>query len=132
MNIKYKIKRKIVRYNQRSIEKSDKRAFKNISIEQKQAFEMVKDIAIKNNSAIKFDPASDEILIILPKMLITLKNQNIEIHNTTGFINMNIPYDTYSLLVKIITKEAHKERRRLKHEVNLRIQEFLSKISENN
>lgn len=132
MNIMYSIKRQIVLYNQKRTKNFEKRAFKKLSTEEIKTFNMVKDIAIKNNSAIKFDPESDEILIILPKMLITLKHQNVEIHNTTGFITVNIPFDAYSILVKIVTKEAHKERRKLKHEVKLRIREFLNKISDNN
>lgn len=130
MNINYKLSKLIVRFRQRMKRKNEKIAFDKISAEQIRVFNMVKDLAIKYNSAIKFDPKSDEILFILPKMLVTLRGQTVYIHNTTGFMSMVIPLEAYKILVDIIEKEAHKERRKLKYEVRLRINEFLSKIIE--
>lgn len=130
MSINYKIKKSTVRFRKRMKAKRERIAFKHISAEQLKVFNMVKDLAVKHNSAIKFDPRSDEILIILPKMLVTLKGETVYIHNTTGFMSMIIPSEAYEILVELIQKEAHKERRKLKHEVKGRINEFLNKIIE--
>lgn len=130
MSINYKFTKMFVRFKQRMRKKRERIAFKKISAEQIKVFNMVKDIAVKYNSAIKFDPKSDEILIILPKMLVTLKGETVYIHNTTGFMSMMIPSEAYEILVELIEKEAHKERRKLKHDVKKRINEFLNQIIE--
>ena len=102
---------------------------KSLTIEQLKLYNMVVSHAIKNNSSIKFDPESDEILIVLPKMLITLKNEYVSIQNTTGFYMDRFPSLPYDILVHIIYKEAHRERRRLKYEVKQRINTFLNKLT---
>lgn len=130
MSISYKFSKSMVRFRQRMKRKREKIAFKKISQEQLRVFNMVKDLAVKHNSAIKFDPKSDEILLILPKMLVTLKGETVYIHNTTGFMSMMMPSEVYEILVEHVEKEAHKERRKLKHEVKQRINEFLTKIIE--
>lgn len=130
MSISYKFSKSMVRFRQRMRRKRESIAFKKISAEQLKVFNMVKDLAVKHNSAIKFDPKSDEILLILPKMLVTLKGETVYIHNTTGFMSMMMPSEVYEILVEHVEKEAHKERRKLKHEVKQRINEFLSKIIE--
>lgn len=130
MSISYKFSKSMVRFRQRMKRKREKIAFKKISMEQMRVFNMVKDLSVKHNSAIKFDPKSDEILLILPKMLVTLKGETVYIHNTTGFMSMIMPSEVYEILVEHVEKEAHKERRKLKHEVKQRINEFLIKIIE--
>lgn len=130
MSISYKFSKSMVRFRQRMRRKRESIAFKKISAEQLKVYTMVKDLAVKHNSAIKFDPKSDEILLILPKMLVTLKGETVYIHNTTGFMSMMMPSEVYEILVEHVEKEAHKERRKLKHEVKQRINEFLTKIIE--
>ena len=128
MKIKYRIKRIIVRYKQSLRTKRQLKALKKLNSEQSITFLKVKDIAIKNRTAIKFDNESNEILIILPKMLITLIDGTVKIHNTTGFVSIDFPIEGYELLVQVVNREAHKERRKLKYEVKLRILEFINSI----
>ena len=138
MSIAYKIKKARVRFKQRVIKRGQDMAFKHMSLEQNKVFNMVKDLAIKYNEAIRFDPTSDEIIIAITKnlvnvkgeMLITLKGETVYIHNTTGFMSMSIPTEAYEVLVKVVEKQAHRERRKLKKEVKDRINEFLNKIIE--
>ena len=130
MNMMYKFRKAIVLFKQRMKIKSQKAAFKMMNSEQMEVFNMTKAIAIKHNDAIRFDPHSDEILIVLPKMLITLKNNTIHIHNHTGFLTMSIETAAYEMLATIIEVEAHRERRKLKNEVKQRIVEFLNSIKE--
>ena len=130
MNIIYKIRKSIVLFKQRVKKRRQVSALKKMNSDQMKAFNMVKSFAIKHNDAIRFDPYSDEILILLPKMLITLKNDTIYLHNTTGFLTVPIETAAYEMLVNIIQIESHKERRKLKYEVKQRINDFLTKISE--
>lgn len=130
MNLNYKIKKAYVRFKQRARKKGQDIAFKNMSLEQMKVFNMVKDLAVKHNESIRFDPKSDEIIIALTKMLVTLKGETVYIHNTTGFMSMIIPTEAYEYLVRIVEVQAHRERRKLKKEVKDRINEFLNKIIE--
>jgi len=130
MNLNYMFLKMRVRFKQRMRRKRNEIANRNLSLEQIKVINMVTEIAIKNNSAIKFDPKSGEVLIILPKMLITLKDEIVYIHNTTGFMSMNIPTEAFEILIESIEKEAHKERRKLKYEVKKRINNFLNNLSD--
>lgn len=130
MSINYKIKKMVIRFRQRMNRKRETLALRNMSYEQMQIFNNVKELASKNSSSIRFDPKSDEILIVLHQKLVTLKGETVYIHNTRGFIPIIIPTEAYELLVEIIHKIAHRERRKLKHEVKQRIREFLSNINE--
>ena len=124
----YSIKKKIIRYRKRLKETRDNAQLKQLSIEQMKVFKMIKELAVKHNSEIVFDPQSDEIIFNLPKMLVTMKSDTVHIHNTNGFISMNLPAGVYQILVEIIYKEGHKERRRLKNEAKKRINSFLDEI----
>jgi len=128
MKLKYKLKKFYVRIKQRSGEKRKLNALTKLNKEQMKVFNLVSGIAIQDKSSIKFDNQTSEILLILPKMLITLNGNNVSIDNTTGFLSTDFPIDAFYLLVEIINKEAHKERRRLKHEAKLRIHAFIDKI----
>lgn len=130
MSLSYKIKKARVRFKHRMIRKRNDIAMKNLSIEQLRVIKQVTEYAVKHNEAIKFDPKSDEILIILPEVLVTLKGETIYIHNTHGFLPMPIPTEAYEMLVEVIEKEAHKERRKLKYEVKQRIHKFLDQLTE--
>lgn len=127
----YKVRKAIILFKQKVKRKRQRSALKKMNIEQMKVFNMTKEVSIKHNDAIRFDPQSDEILIVLPKMLITLKNDTIYIHNTTGFLTMPIETDAYQMLVDIIEAEAHRERRKLKNEVKQRIGNFLNNIESN-
>jgi hypothetical protein len=125
----YFVKRKLVKIKQSSRKKKSSIALKSMSSEQIKLYDMVISLAIKNNTAIKFDPESDEILIVLPKMLVTLKDETVIVQNTTGFYSDRFPSLPYDMMVRVIYKEAHRERRRLKYEVKLRINQFLNKLT---
>ena len=129
MSLSYKIKKARVRFKQNMIQKRNNIAMKHVSIEQSRVIQQVINFAVKYNSAIKFDPKSDEILIILPDVLVTLKGESVYIHNTHGFLPMPIPTEAYEMLVEVIEKEAHKERRKLKYEVKQRIHKFLDELT---
>ena len=130
MNVIYKFQKLIVLYKQRVKRRRLASALKRMNHEQMKAYNMVKSFATRHNDSIRFDPHSDEILILLPKMLITLKDSTIYIHNTTGFLTIPIETAPYEMLIDIIEIEAHRNRRKLKYEVKQRIEEFLTKISE--
>jgi len=129
ININYLLKKKLVKLKQASIRKKDAVAMNSLTPEQRKLYDMVVSLAVKNNSAIRFDPESDEILIVLPKMLVTLKNDSVIVQNTVGFYTERFPALPYDILVHIIYKEAHRERRRLKYEVKQRINVFLNKLT---
>lgn len=128
MNLSYKIKKVVVRFKLRMKKKRNDLALKHMSIEQLKVFYRVKELAIAHNDSIKFDPASDEIIMHFPKLLITLKGETVYIHNTTQFVPMTIPAEAYAMLVEILQKEAHKERRKFKLEVKKRLNVFLDNI----
>ena len=128
MNLSYSIKKVVVRFRLRMKKKRDYLALKHMSIEQSKVFYRVKELAVANNDSIKFDPASDEIIMHFPKLLITLKGDTVYIHNTTQFVTMNIPPEAFEMLVGILEREAHKERRKFKLEVKKRLNVFLDNI----
>ena len=98
----------------------------------KEEFAMVKKIetlAIKYRKGIQFDPQAQETLIITPNILIVLKQKgHIDINNHHGFAQMVIPDSAFNLLMMIIEREAHRERRRLKNEVKQSLKAFIDKI----
>lgn len=126
--IKRKINRRIVHARQLLKKKKYTSALNKLSSDEIQLFHTVIDIAKNHRSDIRFDPCSSEILIVLPQMLLTLKNDVITIQNTNGFLIKHFPEESYSYVVKCIEHEAHRERRKLKHEVKKRIHEFLNNI----
>jgi len=130
-NIKYFIKRKLVNFKKASNKKKEEIAMKSLTSEQQKLYNVIISLAKKNNKAIKFDPESDEILIVLFETLITLKNECIIYQNTNDFYTDKFPSLPYEILVRVIYKEAHRERRRLKYEVRQRINVFLNKLTNN-
>jgi hypothetical protein len=128
MKLKYKLKKLYVRIKEKSKDKNKSKILKKFTKEQTKIFNLVSTLAIQDKSSIKFDNQTSEVLLILPKMLITLNGNNVSIDNTTGFLSIDFPIEGFNLLVEVINKEAHKERRRLKHEVKLRIHDFIDNI----
>ena len=131
-NLNYKIKRRIVLSKKLKEKKDEIIALKGMSIEQRKTFDMVKDLATRYKSSIKFDPYSSEIIIVPPKMLITLKKDTVFIDDTNGFLSMHFRVDAYELLVKHIQDEAHREKRKITYEIKLKICDFIEKMVENN
>jgi hypothetical protein len=109
--------------------KREKIAFSHMTKEQTKVYSMVTNYAKKFREDIRFDPESDEILIVMEHMLISLKGEVVHILNSHGFYPSNIPSEAYEILVDVIKKEAHKDRRRLKNDVKIRINKFLNEAS---
>lgn len=131
MNINFWFKRKKVQVRRKKRKLEYDVAISDLRPEELELFNKVSDIAKNNRQLIRFDPQSSEILIVLEHMLVTLKNQIVNIDNTSGFIMMKLPSAAYELLVKRIEKEAHSERLKLKYEAKLRIIKFLKDIDIN-
>ena len=88
MKLKYKLKKLYVRIKQRSGEKRKLNALTKLNKEQMKVFNLVSGIAIQDKSSIKFDNQTSEILLILPKMLITLNGNNVSIDNSMIVIDV--------------------------------------------
>lgn len=131
MKINYWFKRKKVEIRRKKRQLEYELAVKDLHPEELELFNKVSDIAKNNRQLIRFDPQSSEILIVLEHMLVTLKNQVVNIDNTSGFAMLRLPSAAYELLVKRIEKEAHSERLKLKYEAKLRIIKFLKDIDIN-
>lgn len=132
MKIEYRIKKMIVRFKHRAARKRLNYAFKVLSVEQLKVYNIVKEVAEKNNDAIRFDPKTEEILINIPdKLLVTMRGGDVRIDNSKGFMLITMPTEAYELLVEIAEKEAHKDRRKLKKDVKNRLHSFLDNIAEN-
>lgn len=131
MSISYWIKRKKVKIRGKKRIVEYELAMKDLHSEEVELFNKVCDIAKNNRNLIRFDPQDSEILIVLEHMLVILKNQTINIQNTNGFVMLKLPSAAFDLLVKIIEKEAHSERLKLKYEAKLRIIKFLKDIDIN-
>src|SRR5574343_630055 len=111
---KYFIKRQMVKLRAKRRLMEYENATKNIPEEELELFNKVSEIAKNNKSAIRFNPYSSEILIVLDHLLVVLKNESVSIHNTSGFITLKLQSSTYELLVSRIEKEANAERLSLK------------------
>lgn len=128
MGLIYKLDRLRVKARQRRRRRKYFKAVKELSSQQLKAFNKVKDLSKHNNSVIRFDPKSEKILLVLPKMLITLKNDTIFVHNTNGFTYVKITENSFEVLKGIVELEAHRKIRRLEKEVNKRIDDLLDNI----
>lgn len=130
MNLNTRILRFMVKRRQRSYIREYNKAMKNLTVEQTMTFNRVKDVAITNNSAIKFDLKTGEILIDLPHILIIIKGNKVYIQNTNNFHTEEFFTDTIDILKNIIKIEAHRDRCKLKHEGKLRIRSLINNIGE--
>lgn len=125
---KYFIKRQMVKLRAKRRLMEYENATKNIPEEELELFNKVSEIAKNNKSAIRFNPYSSEILIVLDHILVVLKNESVSIHNTSGFITLKLQSSTYELLVSRIEKEANVERLSLKYDAKKRIIKFINEI----
>lgn len=125
---KYFIKRQMVKLRTKRRLMEYENATKNIPEEELELFNKVSEIAKNNKSAIRFNPYSSEILIVLDHILVVLKNESVSIHNTSGFITLKLQSSTYELLVARIEKEANAERLSLKYDAKKRIIKFINEI----
>lgn len=125
---KYFIKRQMAKLRAKKRLMEYENATKNIPEEELELFNKVSEIAKNNKSAIRFNPYSSEILIVLDHVLVVLKNESVSIHNTSGFITLKLQSSTYELLVSRIEKEANAERLSLKYDAKKRIIKFINEI----
>lgn len=127
-NIKWTLNRWYVKQRQfwRALE--DNSAYKDLDSSELSVVKKVEMLAIANKQAIRFDPTTNETLIVLDDLLVTLQNQHIKIDNHQGFSHITVPSKAYDKLLTIIRREAHRERRRLKYQVKQNLQKFINKI----
>lgn len=128
MNLNYRISRFIVRTKQNIRTKKYNNAVAKLNSEQLTVFNLIMEMATKHRACIRFDPEVEETLIVTPDKLFTINKYKVNIDNTHGFLPTHFPNGAYDIMEKKLKKEGHKERRRLKHEVKVRKQEFLDKI----
>lgn len=131
MNMKYRrtfVKRLFLILSKKFKAIGYNKMIKNLQGNQIIIFDKIIDISKNNRDCIRFDPISSEIIIVLPKILITISGQKINIHNSTGFLTQEMTGESIEYIKNIIMIEAHRERRRLKHEAIKRISEFITNI----
>lgn len=128
MNLSYKFKKFIVKKKQKYSYNKSQKAIAMLNQEQEKVFHMVMMMAEKNSQDIKFDPETFETLIVLPEMLITVTKFVVHIDNTHGFRSTQFPEDAFDIMDAKLNKEAHRVRRKLKHDVKMRINEFLNTV----
>lgn len=107
-----------------------RKAIAMLNQEQLLVFNMVMSLAEKNSFDIKFDPETDETLIVSQNMLVTITKYVVHIDNTHGFRSTQFPQDAFEIMEDKLYKEAHRVRRKLKHDVKVRINKFLNKVIE--
>ena len=130
MNLNTRILRFMVKRRQKSTKNELKKALKNLTVEQILLFNKVKDLAVTNNSAIRFDIKTDETLIDLPHILIIIKGCKVYVQNTNSFHLEEFPSDTIELLMKTIVRESHRDRCKIKHQGKMRIRSLINNIGE--
>lgn len=128
MNLKYKYKRFYVRTRLNFKEKKHRKAISMLNQEQLKVFNMVMTLADKNSTDIKFDPETQETLIVLNDMLVTLTPFIVHIDNTHGFRSTIFPENAFEIIDNKLNKEAHRVRRKLKYDVKIRINNFLNNV----
>lgn len=125
MNAKTRIKRRAV------LERS---ALKTLNFEQKEIFDLVVGEARKHPEAIRYDRVDNETLIVLKDLIITIKSDSkdymVYVDNHRGFHSQWFYQAAYALMNDIVDREAHRFRRKLKHETKMNIRAFLRGIVE--
>ena len=130
MNLSYIYKRFHVRTKLKFRANKYNKAIASLNQEQVKVFHMIMSMAEKNSDDIKFDPESQETLIVLPEMLVTITPYTVHIDNTHGFRSTIFPQDAYEIMDDKLNKEAHRVRRKLKYDVKMRINTFLNNVME--
>jgi hypothetical protein len=130
--IRYRIARMKVRARKRGTIAHERRIMNLMSVEQKQVFDLVVNLAKKYPDEIRYDKDPEETTIIIPDVLITIyagnKEKLVSIDNHTGFHTQWFYESVFVFLNHKVDIEAHRYRRRLKYEVKMRIREFLNHI----
>ena len=127
MSITYKYSKTLVKIKQRYKTTEYHKAVGKLNTEQLKVFNFILEKAVQNRESIRIDP--EETLIVLPDILVTLVKYKVIIHNTHGFLTTSFQNDAYDIMYDVLKKEEYRERRRLKHEVKIRINDFLNRIN---
>jgi hypothetical protein len=128
--LNYRILRMNVRTRQRRNRAVINSGYKLLTKEEFDMVKKIEELAIKFNDKIKFDPEADEVIIDIPDILVVLKKKGrIEVNNHDGFAQMTIPDNAFNLLMMIINREAHRDRRRLKYKSKQNLNAFIKKIN---
>lgn len=130
MSLNFKIARLVVGIKRKGKVKRYNMAIKACNKEQLKIFTRVIDIAKKNREAILFDPYDTKILVDMPKISIIMKDEEVKVMNETRFHSERFNPLTFAVMTEIMYKEAHKVRRRIEHEANIRFNSSLDKVLE--
>lgn len=130
--INWKIKRMKVKARQRRKLRLGLNSLSSITTEQKEVFDLVVMSVRKHPDQIRYDKITGETLILEDTRLISLYNSDREyqvlIHNHVGFHSQWFREETFNYLQSIVDGEAHRYRRKLKHEVKMNILNFIRGI----
>jgi len=130
--IKWKIKRLNVKTRQRNKLRLAMNSLSLMSIEQKEVFDLVVMSVRKHPERILYDKITGETLILENDRLISLYHSDreylVSIHNHVGFHSQWFREETFNYLQSIVDGEAHRYRRKLKHEVRMNILNFIRGI----
>ena len=128
--LKWFILRKKAKLNIRYINNKNKNAMKLMNNDQLRAFHLVERVSSKCPECIYYDKfdGESETLLTQKRLLITLHNKAVSIDNHKGFHTEYLPEESFNLLMRIVDKNAHRFRRKLKYEVRLNIRAFMDSI----
>jgi hypothetical protein len=130
-----RIARMNVKTRQRRKAKIAKHAISLMNYEQKDVFNTVMLIVKLHPERILYDNKVNETLIVEDTRLISMsKNESkqcvVFISNHTGFHPQWFHESSYNYLIELVDIEAHRYRRKLKHQVKLNIRNFIHGIIE--
>ena len=133
--IRYFIKRLRAKSRIKRRKQEVKEAIGTMNSDQKAIFDLVVDLAKTHPESILYDKVEKETLIVLPSLLVTLLSGErdksmVYLDNHQGFHKQPFDPTAFTLLNDLIDKEAHRYRRKLKHEVRLNIRAFINGIIE--
>lgn len=133
-NLQYKIKRLNAKTRIKRRLVLEKDALRTLNFEQKEIFDLVVGEARKHPEAIRYDRIDNETLIVLKDLILTIKSDSkdymVYIDNHRGFHSQWFYQQAYVLINEIVDREAHRFRRKLKHETKMNIRAFLRGIAE--
>lgn len=129
-----RVKRMNVRTRQKRNRIERESALKLMNIDQRDVFDLVVDIAKTDPDCIRYDKRDGETILRQPNLLITIykddKDYMVAVDNHKGFHKQWFHEATWALLNDIVDLEAHRIRRRDKHETRTNIRAFIKNIKD--
>ena len=105
-----------------------------MNLDQRDVFDLVVDVAKKDPDCIRYDKKNPETILRQPTLLITIykddKDCMVAVDNHKGFHKQWFHEATWHYLNEIVDSEAHRIRRRDKHETRMNIRSFIKGIKE--